>query len=109
MGYYTHFNLTKPECPILRGKLAKEINEFLGFPVLDEEGYCNEPCKWYEYKEDMCRISKGYPETLITLSGEGEESGDLWDCHFLDGKFHLCGAKIVYPEFDPAKLEEPSA
>ena len=68
----------------------------------------NEPCSWYTHVDDMCKITKGFPETIIALYGDGEESGDLWVKYFLNGKVQREQAEIIYPIFNKSKLESPT-
>jgi hypothetical protein len=62
-------------------------------------------CKWYEHEEDMRKLSALFPDVLFTLSGEGEESGDIWKMYVKGGKSHSVSAEIVLPEFDETKLK----
>jgi hypothetical protein len=62
-------------------------------------------CKWYEHDEDMRNFSKKYPNVLFLLEGKGEESEDVWRKYYQDGKCQECHAKLVFDEYDPAKLK----
>lgn len=73
-------------------------NQVFKFEPYDE-------AKWYNHEEEIQRLSKEFPETLFYLHGEGEETGDIWDKYFLNGKIQKCYAKIVIPDFDITKLE----
>jgi hypothetical protein len=73
--------------------------------ALDEDGGTYESCKWYEWLETLVNFSKKYPNVVFTLSGEGEESGDVWKCYFKDGKYQDAQAKIVIEEYNPSKLK----
>jgi hypothetical protein len=64
----------------------------------------SEPCKWYEHEDDMRKFSQLYPFILFELSGEGEESGDIWKKYFLNGKMKICSARIEFEPFDETKL-----
>ena len=64
----------------------------------------NDQCKWYEHTEDMCRVSKKYPNVIFSLYGNGEEDGDMWVEYFMNGKFQVEKAVITYADFDPEKL-----
>lgn len=75
------------------------VNEVIGYNAFEDS------IKWYEWKEDMLKISKRYPLTIFVLHGEGEESGDLWKAYFLNGKMQKADAKITYDEFDESKLK----
>jgi len=61
--------------------------------------------KWYEYDEVMKAISMEYPHVVFELSGEGEESGDIWKNYYVNGKVQKCQARIVFDEFDEKKLK----
>ena len=60
---------------------------------------------WYDHNDDMLSLSREFPEIRFYLHGEGEESGDLWDAWYLNGKTQFCPAEIIYPPFDPEQLE----
>lgn len=72
--------------------------------ALSENGASNNNSKWYECKEDLKEFSKKYPNWLFTLSGEGEQSGDIWKAYFVNGKVQLAKARIVIDEFNPKEL-----
>ena len=100
MGYYTNYELTwKCGDKDLYLDHEKEIVEQFG-PVLSNE------CKWYSWESHMKEYSKKYPNTLFILSGEGEESGDLWKAYIQNGKKHFVKGVITFEEFDPEKMEQ---
>ena len=43
-------------------------------------------------------ISKKHPDVLFKLRGEGENSGDIWDKYYKNGKMQKCDARIVIPK-----------
>ena len=133
MGYYTYYKLKieslnwdglVPQCehavPIDAnfcpecGKQVKDVcvidliwevikddsdNTYYG--VLDG----SDRCKWYSHDEDMRKLSERFPRVLFTLSGEGEESSDIWKKYYLNGKCQVAKAQITIDKFDPEKLE----
>jgi hypothetical protein len=99
MGYYTRYtletSLTYTSCdPDVAWNECKE-----SFGTFDEA------CKWYEWEQDMLKFSALWPGVLFHVHGEGEESGDIWDAYFLNGKRQICKAEVKIPPFDPSKLE----
>lgn len=85
MGYDTFFNVnitapSKKEHDIVRKEIAEAAgrdpqNVDYGF-----EGH------WYDSDKDLAAISARHPGVLIEVSGDGEESGDLWASRYRDGK-----------------------
>ena len=65
----------------------------------------NEECKWYSHKNDMLILSNKFRDVLFELSGEGEESGDVWKEYYKNGLMQRCEAALVYPEFNESKMK----
>ena len=72
---------------------------------VDENGSSTDQAKWYDHEKEVSQFSKIYPDVLFELSGEGEESGDIWKKYFLNGKMQLCQAITTFPPFDKSKLK----
>lgn len=104
MGYYTDFELeiVSGEEHVDRTILAQELSEISTY-AFDEEFWLN--AKWYDFMEDMKKVSLLYPNTLFRLNGNGEESGDMWQCYYKDGKSQFCKSIITYEPFDESKLQ----
>jgi hypothetical protein len=98
MGYYTYYTISIDG---YTGELPEE--EFVS-EQLEYGNPFEESCKWYDNETDMKKISEKYPEMVFHLHGDGEETGDLWDKHFKNGKMQLCKGKITYDEYDESKL-----
>ena len=77
-----------------------EDNYSSGEMLFDSEGV-----KWYDNEKDMLALSKAFPGILFTLHGEGEESGDIWNKYFLNGKMQVAKAEFAIAEFDPDLLQ----
>jgi hypothetical protein len=116
MGYRTYYNLniTNADGSDLGEERRAEIidalrgeNEEAEYSF-NEAGEAEEENTWYEHVKEMAEFSKKYPDVLFCLEGEGEESHDLWEKYFLNGKVQLCPAKIEFDEFDEAELQEVS-
>lgn len=97
MGYYTRFEIsTQPASD----EVVDAVKEISGYQyVFDDE------CKWYDHEDNCKTVSKMYPEVLIELSGEGEESGDIWKKYFLNGKMQICKAMLTFPKFNIEMME----
>jgi hypothetical protein len=104
MGYYTRYELSvKKGNTDLISEFVSE-NENAAY-ALDDNGDSNESCKWYDHEYELKAFSLKHPETLFELKGEGEESGDIWIKYIQNGKCQYCKAKLVFDDFDEAKLK----
>lgn len=80
-------------------------SDFCGYsPLIDFVNGNAERCKWYEWEQDMRRLSKKVPTVLFTLDGRGEEDGDIWVAYFKGGKAQVEHPEIKIPPFDKKKL-----
>jgi len=101
MGYYTTHDLEIIDQDELTvGAHIEEIEE-------NSDDCClfGDEVKWYEHQEDMTKHSLKYPDLVFVLSGEGEESGDIWKEYYKNGKMQFEKAKIVFGEYDESKLK----
>lgn len=94
MGYYTRYDISDNS-----EEIQEAINLKSGYERVDEDSI-----KWYDCEKDMRDVSVDFPNIVLTVSGEGEESGDIWRGYFKDGKGFISKAKLVFEEFDEAKL-----
>lgn len=120
MGYYTKFELdikgagerwvtgvdengikTRVNIGVDHDEITRELLTLAGYDSLFDD----DTHKWYEHDNNMREISRKYPDILFVLSGEGEESGDLWRCYYKAGKAQRSIASIIYEEFDHSKLK----
>lgn len=99
----------EPNTPGLIEAIQKEEEEAAVFAdfsrAFDSNGRSEEPLKWYDWDEDMRRISSKYPTHLFHLHGAGEENGDIWSATFKNGLMHLRKARVIIDPFDEGKLE----
>lgn len=101
MGYYTRYKLKSEDESLIQE--LRQFSEDAAFAISENGDTVNET-KWYEFTEDLIQISEIHPDNLFTLSGEGEESGDVWICYFKYGKSQMCKGKITFDEFNEAEL-----
>jgi len=121
MGYYTDFNLeingptTSCDKAIADMESAVLEAEVKGRPKYGSLEYTlcylyrvvegnADSSKWYDHEKDMKEISKRHPEVLFTLSGVGEEPGDIWRAYHKNGKVQECRAMIVFDTYNEDKL-----
>jgi hypothetical protein len=105
MSYYTLFTFEAKQrvnnkIKDVTGEIIPEFraaNEQAKY-ALDEDGYPANQAKWYDWKESLIEISKLFPEILMSLSGEGEESNDLWAAYALNGYVEISQAVLTYPD-----------
>ena len=103
MGYYTYFTITPIEDP--NGEFdsfMKELGERSGYWE-GEEG--PQDCiKWYDWDGDCKDISKHYPDLLVEVTGDGDESEDFWYARIKNGDIEHHNAIILYPPIETEKL-----
>jgi hypothetical protein len=102
MGYYTSFSLE-----IIEGDdHIKDWEQEISDSTLYEGSnlFSGEQFGWYDCDADMLSFSTLYPNVLFSVTGIGEESGDMWRAYYKNGKMQRCQAVITYDEYDPAKL-----
>lgn len=58
--------------------------------------------KWYEYQDNMCDLSKAFPQFRFFVHGDGDDSDDLWEDHWQNGLYQHCYAEI--PPYDPSMM-----
>ena len=66
------------------GAMTREIDGILSCDDLSL--YESVYTKWYDYEEDMERLSRAYPEITVRVNGDGEDSDDLWQDFWHNGK-----------------------
>lgn len=111
MGYlttYTMDGIMPYPTEEVEKEMVKTLMEIWDYDYDEPEtfdDFLSECMKWYEYAEDMTKLSAKYPDYLFILSGKGEESGDIWTHYFKGGKSQHCPATIIIDEFDENKLK----
>lgn len=110
MGYYSHFKLDASGQPddikafenYLKTKDKYDKEYYECFRAYFEEE--RESTKWYEYQEDLKRLSTEFPTLLFILYREGGDAGDLEYSYYKNGKMQLCPAKYTFDEYNPSLL-----
>ena len=109
MGYYTRFegSVTGPrefiDEFVEKWESESSTGDYYGFMPIDftmSEFFGGEAVSWYAHDEDITRLSSEHPYLLFALSGEGEESGDIWKSWYRNGKHVTVQARIVFDEPD---------
>ncbi|ANY67703.1 hypothetical protein BBD42_15435 [Paenibacillus sp. BIHB 4019] len=99
MGYCTHYSVAiLPDSEVIRHIIENDDNLYAIHE--DADSY-----KWYDHESDMRNFSAKFPDYTFQLSGEGEDSGDIWRKYFCNGKMQHCPAQITYEPFDESKLQ----
>lgn len=98
MGYNTDYIL---EHDVTEDALQEVRDQFgmieLGF--IFDDGGCT-AVSWYEHEAHLLYISTHFPEFTFTLTGIGEEAGDMWKKRFRAGQVEEVRAEIIWPEFE---------
>lgn len=88
MGYYSDFEITIENERANVAEICEPLIAISGYSVdyLDDETLSVSDAKWYDWHEDMKKLSKQFPWAAIRVSRMGEESLD-WECSlFINGK-----------------------
>ena|ERR1035437_5577262 len=109
MGYCTQYNLCTsagiPGVVVPEDIISQFRNQCEGAEyAIDDGGGCSESCKWYDHEKNLVDFSLKHKDVLFTLDGTGEDNDDSWILYVQSGKSQLCNGRIVYDEFDHAKL-----
>ena len=103
MGYETRFKLTAltdrnySQCNYLKVLAEIDPREFSPEAYSFEEEF-EEPRTWYNYKDDMKKLSLAFPDTYFLLYGAGEEQGDVWKAYFYNGKVQIIKATLTFKD-----------
>ena len=102
MGYYTRYELEVGDF-----KQSEEVFDTLenisGIDLRDADSM-----KWYEHELHMKNVSLLFPKLLLTLTGYGKETGDIWKYYFKNGKSQYTKANFTFDSFDEALLKDIS-
>ena len=85
MGYYTYYTLSyygSPEDEQALREFEPDKDEFSYPPELIKQLIADNgdnDWKWYDWREDMEKLAKKFPNITFVLSGDGEDSDDIWE------------------------------
>lgn len=101
MGYYTNYEVAAKSDSAAAEKAAIDaLIEVFGYSA-DREGHnCFRlyDSKWYDWEKDVGKVSADHPGVIFELSGEGEESGDIWRAWAHAGDVHKAQAQMTFEE-----------
>jgi hypothetical protein len=104
MGYCTTFTIFiedgEPTQDDLR-RITEKLDTYDCFDFWGDE-WLGSDIKWYDYLDNMCELSKKFPQFRFYVHGDGDESDDLWEDHWQNGMYQHCYAEI--PPFDPKQM-----
>ena len=113
MGYCTHYTLdidsTDPlRLALIQSALMKDGGATFAL-MIDGPARQHYPSREADSQwladATMRHLADRFPGVLFTLSGEGEEAGDLWRIYARDGRSYKAPAVVMHPPFDEAKLQ----
>ena len=85
MGYYTTYSLTLEEGPREQfQRMLEDIDAMMGDNEMSSFESIN--AKWYSYETDIKQLSLKYPDIIFRVNGDGEDSDDLWQDFWHNGK-----------------------
>ena len=91
------------ECACFGDSFDTEM-QTISVATLVEEGLWG---TWDHHVGFMAGLSRYWPDVVFLLEGEGEDSrSDVWRDYYLGGKQQTVFEEVIWPPFDPQKLEE---
>ena len=104
MGYCTDYRIKCEKVEELLYELSNYTNyTFRSYTYNDEYDLrTEEAVKWYECRDDLVQISlkEKFKDIMITVTGYGEESDDIWREYIINGKYQRVEPKMIFPEFN---------
>lgn len=112
MSYYTYHNLEVETGKHTVREISEAIHEerngiFFGFTtkiIPNDQNYKHlafygcDSVKWYDEMSDMTEFSKSYPDAIFTVTGEGEDQGDVWEHQYQNG---VSRSRYIIQEWSP--------
>ena len=112
MGYYTRFELVVHEGTANLDAVHVALDKAMDYPHEDspfevdgDRIISSDSIKWYDHDEDCAEMSKHFPGVVFKLHGMGEETGDLWEAYYKEGKCQICRVQLTYAKYDLTKLK----
>jgi hypothetical protein len=103
MGYYTRYTLTtystneKTYNGDIENLIENDLATISGYEITIDK--ITDDIKWYKHDENMCTLSKKYPNICFCLEGEGEENGDTWKLYYVNGISSEV-IRPIWPDYD---------
>ena len=123
MGYSTQYSIdagpfeSAEAAEFFEFKMSKEVDEAFEVDIQQSHGTKHtgkyyvkletEDTKWYEWKQDLTKMSTLFPDVTIDVEGTGEESGDIWKARFRNGESEKVEAEFRFPPFAKLIDKEP--
>ena len=108
MGYLTNYKVyatgfkDPEEVEFFEFKLKKEseygFDAARGRGVLEYAGSLSE-AKWYNYDENLVKLTKAFPHITVDVEGKGEDDDDHWKARYRNGESETVRAVIMFPDF----------
>lgn len=91
MGYYTNHTIEVLDLTTNKTQTADEFSTELVTAFEEVTEYHSEmlfydSIKWYDLEDNMEDISERFPNYVFCVSGDGEESGDIWKSLYFRGE-----------------------
>ena len=105
MGYYTTYTIKLVSGDendfdsLLKDIRTKSSVDFTEYEVQE--------AKWSDHDKDMLELSRKYPDLIVQLDGDGQDSEDLWATRYRNGESESVGA--VLPFFQRIASQEERA
>lgn len=103
MGYYTYFTVSwdRHSDGLIDIAIEEKFNDLTGINC-DSWDTANKHvlgflAKWYYWEDDINKLSRMYPDIVFEVSGDGDNSEDLWSSIWKDGCYEY--QEAIIPPF----------
>jgi len=106
MGYCTTFVISVEDGDPSEGefdRISHMLETYEDFEFWGDEWVASD-VKWYDYNDDMHRLSKEFPQFRFYVHGDGDDSDDLWEDHWQDTEPTILHTQIVKFVFHQSTL-----
>jgi len=111
MGYYTAYTISfkgdEKRIEALKKEILKTSGKLTGYSDAGVRELLENDCvfdKLYDLKAWIEEAAKEYPDVLVILTGDGDNTEDCWECRWKGEETEEIQVQFVWPEYKNKNL-----